>query len=42
MCRAYAYTLSPSALTTNELAIALIRSVTPSIRQTLQQQLALF
>ncbi|PKF51118.1 ogr/Delta-like zinc finger family protein [Enterovibrio nigricans] len=42
MCRAHAYTLSPSALTTNELAMALIRSVTPSVRQTLQQQLALF
>lgn len=42
MCRAYAFTLSPSALTTNELAMALIRAVTPATRQTLHQQLALF
>ncbi|WP_198159500.1 ogr/Delta-like zinc finger family protein [Grimontia marina] len=42
MYRAYAYTLSPSALTTNELAVALIRSIPPSARRELKQQLSLF
>lgn len=42
MCRAFSHTLSPSAYTTHELTMAIIRSVTPSVRKALHQQLALF
>ncbi|WP_062710775.1 ogr/Delta-like zinc finger family protein [Grimontia marina] len=42
MVRAFSHTLSPSAHTTEALALALIRSVTPSVRKTLHEQLALF
>nr|WP_241903703.1 ogr/Delta-like zinc finger family protein [Enterovibrio norvegicus] len=42
MFRAFSHTLSPSALTTEALTMAIIRSVTPSVRRSLQQQLSLF
>nr|WP_241908587.1 ogr/Delta-like zinc finger family protein [Enterovibrio norvegicus] len=42
MCRAFSHTLSPSAFTTEALTMAIIQSVTPSVRRSLQQQLALF
>ncbi|MDD1792534.1 ogr/Delta-like zinc finger family protein [Enterovibrio sp. ZSDZ42] len=42
MFRAHSHTLSPSALTTEALTMAIIQSVTPSVRRSLHQQLALF
>ncbi|NAW86627.1 transcriptional regulator [Photobacterium halotolerans] len=42
MALAYSHTLSPSARTTDELTIALIRSLTPDRRLALQSQLSLF
>ncbi|WP_434360905.1 ogr/Delta-like zinc finger family protein [Parasalinivibrio latis] len=42
MSLSFSHTLSPSAKTTNELAMAVIRSLTPASRVQLREQLALF
>ncbi|WP_046219118.1 ogr/Delta-like zinc finger family protein [Photobacterium halotolerans] len=42
MALAYAHTLSPSAKTTQELAISLIKALPPEARQGLNQQLSMF
>ncbi|WP_415720324.1 ogr/Delta-like zinc finger family protein [Photobacterium ganghwense] len=38
----YSHSLSPSSKTTNELAVALVKALTPNQRQNLQQQMSLF
>lgn len=42
MSQAFSFSLSPSAKTTDELAMALVRSLSPSRRNELRQQLSLF
>ncbi len=38
----YSHSLSPSSKTTNELAVALVKALSPDSRHSLQQQMALF